>query len=52
LFTWVSLIAYSRIYLGVHYPGDIVAGALYGAVAAWVIFRIFAYTNAKMKFIV
>jgi len=30
LFPWVALIAYSRIYLGVHYPADIVCGALLG----------------------
>lgn len=28
--TYASLISYSRIYLGVHYPGDIITGALIG----------------------
>jgi len=27
---WALMIAYSRIYLGVHYPGDVVAGILIG----------------------
>lgn len=31
LLLWAGLVAYSRIYLGVHYPGDIIAGAVYGA---------------------
>lgn len=31
LLLWAALIAYSRVYLGVHYPGDVLAGALYGA---------------------
>lgn len=31
LLLWASVIAYSRIYLGVHYPGDVVAGAAFGA---------------------
>lgn len=31
LFLWAALVAYSRIYLGVHYPGDVLVGALYGS---------------------
>jgi undecaprenyl-diphosphatase len=30
LFLWALLIIYSRVYLGVHYPGDVVAGAVLG----------------------
>lgn len=30
LLAWASLSSYSRIYLGLHYPGDILAGALWG----------------------
>ena len=31
LMTWVALNCYSRMYLGAHYPGDILAGLLIGA---------------------
>jgi undecaprenyl-diphosphatase len=31
LMTWVALNCYSRMYLGAHYPSDIVAGLLIGA---------------------
>lgn len=30
LFIWSCMVAYSRIYLGVHYPGDIVCGGILG----------------------
>ena len=36
---WAMLISYSRIYLGVHYPGDILAGMLAGSLLAWMIAR-------------
>ncbi|MEZ4740648.1 MAG: phosphatase PAP2 family protein [Flavobacteriales bacterium] len=31
LLFWATPIAYSRVYLGVHYPGDVLVGALYGS---------------------
>ena len=34
LFLWAAVVTYSRIYLGVHYPGDILVGALVGMLAA------------------
>lgn len=35
---WAILVSYSRIYLGVHYPGDIIGGALLGILIAWMSF--------------
>ena len=34
LMVWVALNCYSRMYLGAHYPGDIIAGLLVGALFA------------------
>ena len=44
---WVSLFCYTRIYLGVHYPLDIVCGALVGigsGVVALLLYRLAAAT--------
>lgn len=35
LISWAILISYSRIYLGVHYPGDIIVGAIVGTLVAY-----------------
>lgn len=35
IFLWAILVSYSRIYLGVHFPGDIVGGAFLGIIVGW-----------------
>ncbi|MCI1187575.1 phosphatase PAP2 family protein [Hymenobacter sp. DH14] len=34
-FTWAMLLSYSRMYLGAHYPTDVVGGAAVGALMGW-----------------
>ncbi|PSR57071.1 phosphatase PAP2 family protein [Adhaeribacter arboris] len=36
VFVWAALISYSRIYLGVHFPGDVLGGAFLGIVLGWI----------------
>ena len=43
LLVWAGLIAYSRIYNGVHYPGDVLGGALLGALLGYGFARLFQY---------
>jgi undecaprenyl-diphosphatase len=40
LFVWAVVMTYSRIYLGVHYPGDILVGMLVGFGAAYTGYKI------------
>lgn len=47
LILWAAVVAYSRIYLGVHYPGDILGGTLVGIFAGFVGFKLYAFLNKK-----
>lgn len=35
IFAWAVLNSYSRVYLGVHYPGDLLVGAIIGTARVW-----------------
>lgn len=41
LFGWAALVAYSRVYVGAHYPLDVLAGAGLGTLAAWACVRVY-----------
>lgn len=47
LLVWAALYSYSRVYAGVHYPGDILVGALIGILVAWVCIRLYFIFLAK-----
>lgn len=38
-----ALIAFSRLYVGVHYPSDVLAGLIVGVLAAWAAMRLTEY---------
>ncbi|MCB2377085.1 phosphatase PAP2 family protein [Hymenobacter sp. BT635] len=44
---WAALVSYSRMYLGAHYPSDVLAGATLGSLAAWACFRLYQAGAAR-----
>ena len=47
LFVWAFLNAYSRIHLGVHYPGDILFGTLTGIMVGTLIYTLYTYLKKR-----
>ncbi len=39
--SWALINSYSRIYLGVHYPGDIIVGALVGIIVGVLLYKLY-----------
>ena len=48
-FIWATLVSYSRIYVGVHYPGDIITGAMIGILIAWILYYLYVRLPSKYK---
>jgi undecaprenyl-diphosphatase len=49
LFLWAAFVSYTRIYLGVHYPGDIIVGALIGILFGWLVFKLYIHTRTLVE---
>ena len=47
IFIWAGFVAYSRIYNGVHYPLDIIAGALVGILSGFLAYKLWKLADAR-----
>jgi membrane-associated phospholipid phosphatase len=46
-YLWAGGVAYSRMHLGVHYPSDVLAGALTGSGSAWLTWKLNKWVTQK-----
>jgi len=45
---WAGIISYSRIYLGVHYPFDVICGSFLGSFIGWSIYSLYVLTDNRI----
>ncbi len=46
---WALFVAYSRIYIGVHFPLDVLTGLAIGVVFGWTFSRLFEFATYKLR---
>jgi undecaprenyl-diphosphatase len=49
LLVWAILVAYSRIYIGVHFPFDVFSGMVIGLLFGWLFAKLFIFTLPKIR---
>jgi undecaprenyl-diphosphatase len=48
IIVWAAVICYSRVYLGVHYPLDVICGAVQGALVGWAFYKLYVITDERV----
>ena len=49
VFLYAAIVSYSRVYLGIHYLSDVLAGAVLGSVVSFVLFKLLKAVNWRLK---
>jgi len=44
---WALIIGYSRIYLGVHYPGDVICGSALGILVGFSVYKLYEWSDNR-----
>ena len=47
---WAIIVSYSRVYLGVHYPGDILVGMLVGIILGFLFYNLRKFVEQRFPF--
>ena len=48
-FVLASLVSYSRVYIGVHYPLDIITGSVFGFVSGFILFKFWIFSLKRIN---
>ncbi|UOB18023.1 phosphatase PAP2 family protein [Abyssalbus ytuae] len=52
LLLWALIVAYSRIYIGVHFPLDVVTGICIGLLFGWLFYFLFCFFRKRFSFFI